>query len=63
MRFQVALNGEVTAADVLPTELAGTALGRCLSQVARSAQFGPQVGPVTVRIPVTVRRVGASRGR
>ena len=53
VRFQVAMNGEVTAADVLPTELAGTALGRCLAQVARSAQFGPQASPVAVRIPVT----------
>jgi serine/threonine protein kinase len=63
VRFQVAMNGAVTAADVLPTELAGTALGRCLSQVARSAQFGPQASPVAVRIPVSVRRVGGSRGR
>ena len=63
VRFQVAMDGEVTAADVLPADLAGTALGRCLAQVARSAQFGPQAGPVAVRIPVSVRRVGGSRGR
>ena len=63
VRFQVALNGEVTAADVLPTELAGTALGRCLSQVARSAQFGPQAGPVTVRNPGDGAASGGSRGR
>ncbi len=63
VRFQVAMNGEVSAADVLPAELASTALGRCVAQVARSAQFGPQAGPVAVRIPVTVRRVGGSRGK
>jgi hypothetical protein len=63
VRFQVAMNGEVTAADRLPSELAGTALGRCLAQVARTAQFGPQASPVAVRIPVSVRRVGGSRGR
>jgi serine/threonine protein kinase len=63
VRFQVAMSGEVSAADVLPTELASTALGRCVAQVARSAQFGPQAGPVAVRIPVTVRRVGGSRGK
>ena len=63
VRFQVAMNGQVTAADVLPPELAGTALGRCLAQVARSAQFGPQASPVAVRIPVSVRRVGAAKAR
>jgi hypothetical protein len=63
VRFQVAMSGEVSAADVLPPELASTALGRCVAQVARSAQFGPQAGPVAVRIPVTVRRVGGSRGK
>ena len=63
VRFQVGLDGKVNAADVLPAELANSALGRCVAQVALGAQFSAQPSPVTVRIPVTVRRVGSSGER
>ena len=58
VRFQVATDGAVTAAEVLPPEVAATGLGKCIAKVAGSSQFGPQKTPVTVRIPVTLRRVG-----
>ena len=54
------MNGDVSAADVLPAELASTALGRVRGPCGPAAQFGPQAVPVAVRIPVTVRRAGGS---
>jgi serine/threonine protein kinase len=58
VRFHVGVDGAVNGAEVLPPEVAATALGQCVARVARSAHFEPQPSPVTVRIPVTVRRVG-----
>jgi serine/threonine protein kinase len=63
VRFRVGLEGEVLSADVLPKALAGTALGGCVEGVARGTRFGRQSEPVTLRIPVSVRRVGGDRQR
>ena len=52
--------GRVIDAQVLPPEVAGTPLGRCVAEVAATVRFGPQPSPVLVRIPVTLRRVGGS---
>jgi serine/threonine protein kinase len=63
VRFRVGLEGEVLSADVLPKALAGTALGGCVEGVARGTRFGRQTEPVTLRIPVSVRRVSGDRQR
>jgi hypothetical protein len=61
VRFRVGLEGEVMTADVLPQALAGTALGDCVASVARGTRFGRLTEPVTLRIPVSVRRVSGDR--
>ena len=56
IRFRVAESGEVAEAALEPAAIGQTALGRCVLEVARTTQFGPQERPVTIRIPLRVRR-------
>jgi serine/threonine protein kinase len=54
LRFQVATDGRVVSAAVLPAAVAATPLGVCLGEIASEARFAPQRAPVTFRIPLTV---------
>jgi serine/threonine-protein kinase len=56
IRFGVDTQGHVTAAQVLPPEVASTPLGLCLAAVARATQFGTQAQSVSFRIPIVARR-------
>jgi hypothetical protein len=42
----------------LPENAAGSALGQCLLEVARSTQFGPQQREVSFRIPISAQLLG-----
>ncbi len=55
VRFSIDEAGRVRRAELIPGELSGTALGRCLLEVARSTEFGPRDAPATFRIPITAR--------
>jgi hypothetical protein len=62
LRLQIDVRGKVVGAEVLPADLAATELGKCLEQVARAAQFGPQPKPATFRLPIhTAARGSAAR--
>ena len=63
IRFRVDVDGRVLEAEVLPPDVAQTGLGICVADVASDVQFEPQPTPLVVRIPVSVRRVGASSGK
>lgn len=52
LRFHVATDGHVAAAEVLPAAIAATELGTCLEQVARAATFGAQPAALTFRVPL-----------
>ncbi len=54
LRITVERDGTVGEATILPAELQGTGLGRCLEDVAKQTQFGTQLSRTTFRIPVTV---------
>jgi TonB family protein len=56
IRFGVDASGRVTSAQVLPSAVASTPLGACLSGVAQGTQFGPQPHDVSFRIPIVARR-------
>jgi serine/threonine protein kinase len=56
IRFTVDVEGHVKSAQVSPPEVASTPLGRCLADVARGTQFGPQAEEVSFRIPIVARR-------
>ena len=55
IRFTVDVDGHVKAAQISPPDVAATPLGQCLSDVARSTQFGPQTEEVSFRIPIAAR--------
>jgi len=56
--FKVDTQGRVQQAGLLPENVAGTALGKCLLDVARSTQFGPQQREVSFRIPISAQLLG-----
>jgi eukaryotic-like serine/threonine-protein kinase len=56
IRFSIDRAGTVEEADLLPSALSATALGRCLEQVAKRTSFGPQPEPLSFRIPIDVQR-------
>jgi hypothetical protein len=55
LHFQIDVHGDVQAADIEPPSLTGTALGRCLVEVARGTHFEPQQHAVSFRIPITAQ--------
>jgi serine/threonine protein kinase len=55
VRFRVGVTGAVESAELTPSELAPTPLGRCLLGVATSTEFGPQPDPIGFSIPIAVR--------
>lgn len=57
IRFQVAPTGEVTSATVQPSALAGTALGGCLTSVAKGTKFPPQEKAVAFSIPIMAQTI------
>ena len=58
IRFSVDAAGNVTSAAVQPGAIASTALGQCLTGVARSTQFGPQPEARSFTIPIHARAAG-----
>jgi len=56
IRLEVAGDGSVRRAEVVPPAIGATSLGRCLVEVSRQARFDPSDGNVTVRIPLRLRR-------
>jgi serine/threonine-protein kinase len=56
IRFTIDVEGHVKSAQVFPPEVASMPLGRCLADVARGTQFGPQAEEVSFRIPIVARR-------
>jgi hypothetical protein len=57
IRFQIAPSGQVTSASVQPSAIAGTALGGCLTSVAKGTSFPPQDKAVAISIPITAQTV------
>jgi hypothetical protein len=57
IRFQIAPSGRVTSASVQPSAIAGTALGGCLTSVAKGTAFPPQDKAVAFSIPITAQTV------
>lgn len=57
IRFHVGTTGEVTQANLVPSSIEGTDLGRCILGVARGARFGALDQPVAFSIPFTASRV------
>jgi serine/threonine protein kinase len=55
VRFEIGADGRVQSTQVQPAPVAGTALGRCIANVARATDFGPQPRPISFRIPITAR--------
>ncbi len=52
VRFQIDKTGTVKAAEIIPDTVAKTALGACLTDVAKRTAFGPQPKAATFRIPI-----------
>jgi serine/threonine protein kinase len=61
LRFALDTAGAPTEVDLQPVELARTAAGACILDVARGTRFPAQPEPVTFRIPVAVRTSGGGR--
>jgi eukaryotic-like serine/threonine-protein kinase len=55
VRFNVAESGQVLGASIIPEDIAATPLGQCILKIAKDTKFH-KGNPVTVSIPVTVRR-------
>jgi serine/threonine protein kinase len=55
IRFKVDASGKVQTASVQPAALNSTALGQCLTGVARSTEFGPQPEARAFSIPIHAR--------
>lgn len=55
IEFHVASSGTVEKSVLLPAQLASTALGTCLIDVAKSTRFPRLTHPVTFRIPIQAR--------
>lgn len=58
VRFQVDADGRVQRAELLPPTVSATPLGRCLLEVARGTDFGPQRESLSFRIPIRIREPG-----
>ncbi len=56
VRFELAADGSVTSASVLPDE--SSPLGSCLAGIARSTRFPARGEPVSFRVPLGARRRG-----
>jgi serine/threonine protein kinase len=63
VRLEIAADGAVTSAGMLPEALNGTRLESCVRELARAVRFEPQPEPVTVTIPLTVRATGRAAAR
>jgi serine/threonine protein kinase len=55
IEFHVASSGTVDKTVLVPVQLASTALGTCLLEVAKSTRFPRLTHPVTFRIPIQAR--------
>jgi hypothetical protein len=60
VHFDVDESGQVAEAAISPPEVAASALGRCLLDVARSTRFGPLRHSVSFHIPISVEKVSGS---
>jgi serine/threonine-protein kinase len=56
VRMSLDAAGSVQRADVMPAQLASSSLGKCIASAVGQMRFGPQPGPVTIRVPLTARR-------
>lgn len=56
LEFDLAASGKIDAVRVLPANLAGTPLGKCLADVASSTHFPSQGRAVSFAIPITADR-------
>jgi hypothetical protein len=50
--FKVNIKGTVTAAEIVPRDLEGTELGKCLIDLASATKFAPRNEPVAFMIPL-----------
>jgi eukaryotic-like serine/threonine-protein kinase len=57
IHFRVNDAGEVAEASISPDDMAGTALGGCLLDVARTTHFGALQHSVAFRIPISIEKV------
>jgi serine/threonine protein kinase len=60
VHFKVDESGQVAEAAISPPEVAETALGRCLLDVAQSTRFGPLRHSVSFHIPISVEKVSGN---
>jgi hypothetical protein len=60
VHFKVDESGQVAEAAISPPEVAETALGRCLLDVAQSTRFGPLRHSVSFHIPISVEKVSGT---
>jgi hypothetical protein len=56
VRLRIEADGRVSRAALTTPALEGTAVGRCIVDIARGVSFAAQDDPVTVTIPLKVRR-------
>jgi eukaryotic-like serine/threonine-protein kinase len=59
VHFKVAESGQVAEALISPSDVAGSALGRCLLDVARGTRFGRLRHAVSFHIPISVEKISA----
>jgi eukaryotic-like serine/threonine-protein kinase len=62
LHFRVDAAGEVAEAIVSPPDVAPTALGRCLLEIARSTHFGALQHGVSFHIPISIEKIAAAGG-
>jgi eukaryotic-like serine/threonine-protein kinase len=55
LRFRVGTSGQVLGVELSPPAVAGTALGRCLLEVAQTTRFQPQREELSFHIPITAQ--------
>ncbi len=55
VRFETAVDGRVTSAQVQPARLAETHLGACVARIASSTNFGPQAKAIAFSITLDPR--------
>lgn len=56
VRFALAIDGSVVRAQVSPSEIAGTPLGRCIERASLAMRFPPQGAPISFEVPLTARK-------
>jgi serine/threonine-protein kinase len=61
VRLTLDVAGEVKAVEVLPDQIAATAVGSCIGGAVRGMRFGAQPAPISIRVPLTARRSGDAR--